>query len=167
MQPDADERVGQPDRSAADRATDRTPEYHPGHLTDDHQRQDEKQRGEELPARRVDVADDVWSEHDAGDRAEDHPDERHERTQCTRTPSGDRGNQSHADDGDVQPLRARHTGSSLSSRPFPTSAIASSNSRTSSVSHGCAHPATSSIAEITWPVNPHTNISLSRNAGPA
>ena len=33
--------------------------------------------------------------------------------------------------------------------------------------HGCAHPATSSIAEITCPVNPQTSISFSRNAGPA
>ena len=49
----------------------------------------------------------------------------------------------------------------------PTSAIAASNSRSSVVSQGWAQPATSSIAEITWPVNPQTSISFSRNAGPA
>ena len=35
------------------------------------------------------------------------------------------------------------------------------------MSQGCVQPATSSIAAITWPVNPHTSIWLSRNAGPA
>ena len=49
----------------------------------------------------------------------------------------------------------------------PTSTITSSSSRMSLVSHGFAQPATSSTAEITWPVNPHTSIWFNRNAGPA
>ena len=49
----------------------------------------------------------------------------------------------------------------------PTSTIASSSSRMSLVSQGLAQPATSSTAEITWPVNPHTSIWFNRNAGPA
>ena len=74
-------RVEGPDRAAVDRAADRPSQHHTGDLTDDDQRQDQEQRGEQLGSRRGDVADDVRREQHAGDGAEQHTDERQQRTQ--------------------------------------------------------------------------------------
>ena len=64
-----------------DRAAHRPSQHHAGDLTDDHQRQDQEQRGEQFGARRGDVADDVRRQQHTRHRAEQHADKRQHRTQ--------------------------------------------------------------------------------------
>ena len=111
--------------------------------------------------RTVDVRDDVRRQQHAGRGAQDDADERHQGTERARAPSRHGGEEGDHHDPDVQSLRRCHRA------PSPTRAIASSSSSTLRSSQGCAQPATSSIAEMTWPVKPHTNMWLSRKAGPA
>ena len=73
--------------AVADRAANRPPQHHAGDLTDDDQRQDQEQRGEQFGSRRGDVADDMRRQQHTGDRAQQHTGERQHRTQRARTAS--------------------------------------------------------------------------------
>jgi hypothetical protein len=76
LQRHPDERVEEPHRVAADGSAHRPAQHHTGDFADDHQRQDQEQRGEQLGARSADLGDQVRRQQHTGHRAQQHTDER-------------------------------------------------------------------------------------------